>query len=245
MLARLYVSLSLSLVTAAFVAFLLSSEASGQAPDPSKKVDPEINRPFQKPDVATFRKRFETESREVYARRNDIIDALDLKPGMRVADLGAGTGLFTRLIAAQVGPEGRVYAVDIAQEFLDHIKAESAKLGQKNVIPVLGSQTSTNLEPGSVDLVFVCDVYHHLEKPDLVLASVHRVLRPGGRLVVIEFDRHENSSEFVRKHIRASKAEFAQEIRDAGFVQEPLSKVPGFKENFMLRFRKAESPRNP
>ena len=82
---------------------------------------------------------------------------------MAVADVGAGTGLFTRLFAEQVGPEGKVYAVDISKEFLDHIAAQAKAKGQAQVVTVRGTQDSTNLPAGSVDLVFLCDVYHHLE----------------------------------------------------------------------------------
>src|SRR5437764_763862 len=79
-----------------------------------KSVRPGINKPFENPDVKEFVGKFEVESREIFARRKEIVEACRLRPGMVVADVGAGTGLFTRLFAAAVGPEGKVYAVDIA-----------------------------------------------------------------------------------------------------------------------------------
>ncbi len=91
---------------------------------------------------------FESDNREVYAKRNEIVAALGLTPGMAVADVGAGTGLFTRLFAEKVGPTGKVYAVDIAPEFLAHIAAEARKRGQSNVVTVLGSQESTDSPAG-------------------------------------------------------------------------------------------------
>src|SRR5919206_3772426 len=83
-----------------------------------QSVRPGINKPFENPDVKEFVGKFEVESREVYARRKEIVAACKLKPGMVVADIGAGTGLFTRLFASAVGPEGKVYAVDIAPKFI-------------------------------------------------------------------------------------------------------------------------------
>jgi ubiquinone/menaquinone biosynthesis C-methylase UbiE len=203
------------------------------------RVDPKINAAFKKPDVKEFIKKFETESRDIYAHRNEIVTALELKPGMAVADLGAGTGLFTRLFAEKVGPKGKVYAVDIAEPFLKHIAAEAKTSGHQHVVTVLGTQDSTKLPAESVDVVFLSDVYHHLEKPEKLLASIRRALRPGGRLVVIEFDRVEGkSSEFVLKHVRAGQAVFRKEIEEAGFAMIPTPEPPKLKENFFLRFEK-------
>ena len=216
------------------------SQTQSQAPAAkSKKVDPKINEPFRRPNVKEYLKKFEAEDRENYARRHEIVAALELAPGMAVADIGAGTGFFTRLFAERVGPGGRVYAVEIAPQFLEHIAADARKHRQTQVTTVLGSQVSTNLPKESVDLVFLSDVYHHLERPETVLASIHRALRPGGRLVVIEFDRVEGkSSAFVLKHVRAGKDVFQKEIEAAGFTPIPTPNPPRLKENFFQSFRK-------
>jgi ubiquinone/menaquinone biosynthesis C-methylase UbiE len=216
--------------------------AGGQTPPRAPGLDPEINKPFEKPDVKDYVKRFEAETREVYARREAIVAALGLKPGMSVADLGAGTGAFTRPIAEKVGREGRVYAVDIAPAFLKHIADDAKRRGLTQVRTVRGTQDTTGLSENSVDLVFACDVYHHLERPERVLASVRQALRPGGRLVVIDFDKVKGkSSEFVLKHVRGDRATFAAEIRAAGFVPDPLPNPPALAENFVLRFRKSDA----
>ena len=89
---------------------------SGFATAQESSVNPGINDSYKEPDAGEFTKRFETESREVFANREKIVAAAKVKPGMTVADVGAGTGLFTRLFAKAVGPEGKVYAVDIAEE---------------------------------------------------------------------------------------------------------------------------------
>ena len=105
---------------------------------------------------------------------------------------------------------------------------------------VPGSQSSTNLTRESVDLVFLCDVYHHLENPEKTLASIRQALKPRGRLVVIDFDRVEGrSAEFVLKHVRASQDIFRKEIEAAGFWFEPVTKPHTFTENFFLRFEKS------
>lgn len=201
----------------------------------------DINQPFKDPDVKQFVERFETESREVYAQREAIARTLGLKPGTAVADVGAGTGLFTRIFAEKVGPKGAVYAVDIAPAFLKHIADESKKRGQPQVKTIRGDQDSTHLPAGSIDVAFLSDVYHHLENHEKVLGSIHRALRPGGRLVIVEFDRREGvSSDFVKKHVRAGKATFLKEIESAGFEPIAIEDPPKLKENFIAAFRKKD-----
>ena len=106
---------------------------------------------------------------------------------------------------------------------------------------VQGNQETTNLPADSVDLVFLSDVYHHLERPEKILASLRQALKPDGKLVVVEFDRVEGrSSEFVLKHVRAGKDVFIKEIEAAGFRRIPTAKPPALKENFFARSRKSE-----
>ncbi len=192
-----------------------------------QRTDPKINEPFKNPDVKDFIKKFESTNREVYVKRDEIVAALGLKSGMAVADVGAGTGLFTRLFAEKVGPGGKVYAVDVAKSFLAHIARDAAKRGYDQVVTVLATQDSTSLPESSVDLVFLSDVYHHLEKPEKTLASIYRALRPGGGLAVIDFERVEGrSSAFVLKHVRATKAVVIKEIERAGFTGVPTPDAP-------------------
>lgn len=205
----------------------------------------EINKPFENPDVAAYVKRFESGSREVYAQREAIVRAVGLRPGMAVADVGAGTGLFTRLFADRVQADGVVYAVDISPGFLKHIADEARKRGQIQIRTIRGSQDSTNLPAGSIDVAFLADVYHHLEHHDRVLSSIREALRPAGRLVVVEFDRTPRSSEFTRKHVRASKETFIAEIEAAGFERVENPEAPRLKENFFAEFRKTDKAPAP
>lgn len=218
-----------------------TAPATSQTKRSSKKVDPQINAQFQKGDVKGFIKRFESKDREVYVKRREILKALELKPGMAIADVGAGSGLFTRLFAEEVGSEGKVYAVDVSKTFLEYIASQAKAKGLKQIVTIRGTQDSTNLPPNSIDAVYLCDVYHHLEKHEKVLASIHQALRVHGVLVLVEFDRVEGKSTgFVLKHIRAGQAVFRREIEEAGF--EPVADfvAPKLKENFVAKFRKKE-----
>lgn len=207
------------------------------APETSTK--PGINAEFLKPGVnlTQWVERFEREGREIYDHRHAIVRAAELRPGMVVADIGAGTGLFTPLLAEAVGPRGQVYAVDIVPEFLKHIAARAAAAGHRNVRPVLCTERSVELPSNSIDLAFLCDTYHHFEYPRSTLASLRRALRPGGALVLVEFRRIPGqSSDWVMNHVRAGQDVFTQEIEAAGFVR--VKEVDLLKENYLLRFRK-------
>ena len=199
--------------------------------------DPAINQPYLDPDFAQWVKRFESPGREVYDQRAAIVTASGVKPGMHVADIGAGTGLFTLLFAHAVGPTGQVTAVDISPTFAANIRrrAQDQKLG--NVSTRVNTQTDTGLPPASIDLVFVSDTYHHFEQPRAMLTSIHRALRDGGTLIVIDFERVEGkSTAWVLGHVRADKKQVIHEIEAAGFR---LAADTGLlKENFYLRFEK-------
>ena len=196
---------------------------------------PEVNAPYQHPSYSRWQRSLESEGREVYDHRNAIVAAVGLRPGMAVADVGAGTGLFTRLFAAKVGAEGRVYAVDIAREFIEGNLARARAAGYRNVVGIESTQSDTRLAAESVDLVYVCDAYHHFEQPQAMLASIRRALRPGGTLVLVEFERIPGTSpDWIVKHVRAGKEDFRREIEAAGF--RFVEEVKLMRENYFLRF---------
>lgn len=204
-------------------------------------VKPGINDPYLNPDlqVEEWTSRFEVESREVFASRAAIVDALNIEPGMDVADIGAGTGLFTRPLAERVGPDGTVYAVDIVPKFIKHIRQRADAAGLDWVQTVLCTEDSVELPDASVDLAFICDVYHHFEYPAESLASLHRALRPGATLVLIDFRRIPGvSSEWLLNHVRAGQEVFSAEIQAAGFELIEEVQVDGLEENYCLRFRR-------
>ena len=204
-----------------------------------KSVRPGINDTFRDPDPKQFTERFEIESREVFAKRTEILKAIGLKPTDVVADIGAGTGLFTRLFAAQLGPEGRVIAVDIAKKFLDHIEVTSRERNLRNVETLLCTDDSTRLPPNSVDVAFICDTYHHFEFPQKTMTSLRKAMKPGGRVIVVDFRRVQGeSTEWTMNHVRAGQEVFEAEITQAGFRR--VKEVQGLlKENYMLVFEPA------
>ncbi len=207
-----------------------------------KSVKPGVNDPFRAPDPQAFVGKFEIESREVFARRKEIVAACEIHPGKTVADIGAGTGLFTRMFSDAVGQEGKVFAVDIAPEFLNYIQKTTSAAGQRNVETVLCKPDSTELPPDSVDVAFICDTYHHFEFPLKTMASLHRALKPGGRVILIDFRRVEGvSTEWVMGHVRAGQEVFEAEIVQSGFrkVREERETL---KENYLVAFEKVPVP---
>jgi len=204
-------------------------------------VRPGINDEYKKKDinVVEWAGKFESESREIFTQRLAILAACGVTPGMAMADIGAGTGFMTELFSNAVGPSGLVYAVDITPAFLERIRTRAAQQGRTNIITVLGKEDSVELPPGSIDLAFICDTYHHFEYPRTEMASIHRALRPGGTLVVVDFIRKDGVSRpWILEHVRAGQEVVTQELIDSGF--EPLNDPPAdfLKENYLIRFRR-------
>ncbi len=204
----------------------------------TRSVKPGINEPYAKVGAAKrWAKRFERDGREVHDRRVDIVRALGLTRGMAIADVGAGTGLFTLAFAEAVGAEGTVYAVDVMAGFLAHIRGKVEKAGLTQVRLVQASDRSSELAPGSVDAIFMSDAYHHLEYPQHTLATLRAALRPGGTLWLIDFIREESSDEWLRRHVRAGKAVVLAELAAAGFVL--VEELPLLRENYFLKLKVA------
>lgn len=205
-----------------------------------RNMAPGINDPYETTAIDEWEGRFEGESREVFVEREQIVALSGVESGMTVADVGAGSGLFTEMFAGKVGPTGKVYAADITPEFLNHIDKRVTDAGHGNVETVLCSDRSTNLPPNSVDVAFLCDTYHHLEYPGSSLASIRRALKPDGRLIVIDFDRIPGTSrDWILDHVRADRLTVAGEVMSMGFeVEKHLTLESGLKENYYLVFKK-------
>jgi ubiquinone/menaquinone biosynthesis C-methylase UbiE len=215
---------------------LLASLAFAQ----DTSVKPGINDKFLDPklNVEEWTKKFETESREIFHQREKIVAAAGLKPGMAMADIGAGTGLFTLHFAQAVGADGKVFAVEIAKNFLEHIKARASKASASNVQTILCTERSVELPEASIDLAFICDVYHHFEFPSASLVTLHKALKSGGTLVLIDFKRIPGeSSDFIMGHVRAGQEVFEAEVIAAGF--EKVDEVKDLlKENYFVEFKR-------
>ena len=202
-----------------------------------QSADPAINLPYQNPDAAHWRDVFERDGREIWDRRQQILQALNLTEGQKVADIGAGTGFFSLMMADAVGPQGHVYAVDIAQNFIDAILVRAGDAGLQNVSGVVNDQYSIKLAPASIDLAFISDTYHHFEHPDSILDSIHQALKPEGEMVVIDFKRIPGqSSPWVLEHVRAGEQGVISEIESRGFrLSESLDFM---RTQYFLRFSK-------
>jgi ubiquinone/menaquinone biosynthesis C-methylase UbiE len=195
-----------------------------------------LNRSFDA-DASQWTERFEHEGRAIYDKRVEIIDAMHLKPGMDVADIGAGSGLMSRLMAQRVAPNGTVYAVDIAKNMIDHIAQVARDENIPNLKPILGDPKSPKLAQNSVDVICIIDSYHHFEYPTDMLAEINKALRPDGMLMLIDFKRINGvSRDYILNMVRAGEGTFTDEFLNAGF--ELVDKRDDmFPENYMLKFK--------
>ncbi len=158
--------------------------------------------------------------RESRQREEDcrmLLEALELKPGQTVCDLGCGNGFYTLELARRVGPEGTVYAVDIQPEMLRLLVARARQAKLFNIRPVLGTVMDPRLPPGEVDLVFCVDVYHEFSHPELMLARIRESLRPTGQIVLAEF-RGEDPAVPIKPLHKMTKAQVKRELEPNGFT---------------------------
>jgi len=143
-----------------------------------------------------------------------VVEALGVTPRLKVADIGSGSGLFTRPIAKASAP-GAVYAVDIDPALLDIVARSAKAAGLSNVRTVLGAAGDPNL-PEAVDLIFVCDALHHIANQGTYLKTLRRYLAPGGRVAIIDFkDKWPNGHESMVYSI----GQFETWMKDAGYTR--------------------------
>jgi len=161
-----------------------------------------------------------------------VLSKLELKPGMVVADIGAGSGLFSRPLAKAVAPGGKVYAVDIQQDLLDHINQRNKEVSIGNVQTVLGEYDDPKLPTRNVDLAFINDVLHHIQHRAVYLKALGSYMKPGGRIAIIEMDKNDpKTSHRNQPELLVAREEILQWMSDAGFklVKEHPDLFPGTK----------------
>jgi len=167
----------------------------------------------------------ERDEREQEERTDRLLPELHLAPGMTVADIGAGTGYITRRLARLVGPSGRVDAVDVQPQMVRMLAERARAEHLEQVRPVLGAIDDVRLEPASVDLAILVDVYHELERPFEVIESVVRALKPGGRLVFVEYRAEDPAVPIKALHkmsVAQVRREAAAHALDFERTAEPL-----------------------
>ena len=164
---------------------------------------------------------FNRPQRDKEERPEQLLSALQIRPGATVADIGSGTGYFTWRLAQHVGRQGKVYAVDVQQSMLDLTKAAVAAHKLSNVEYVLATDSSPRLPERSVDFVFIAYAYHEFGDPDAVMAAIRRALKPGGRVLVLEYAKESNIAPASPLH-KMSFEEIRREIQPMGFVIDQL-----------------------
>ena len=193
------------------IALALASGISCAAAPPVAKREPANVMGYEK---AAW---LEREGRDQQEKPEVVLDAMQLKEGMTVAEIGAGTGYFSRRLAKAVGPTGKVYAEDIQPQMLDLLKERAGKEGIGNIVTVLGTDTDPKLPVHGVDRLLLVDVYHEFQKPEAMLASLRDTLAPGGLVILVEYRLEGDTAAHINIKHRMSVEQVLAEWNQAGF----------------------------
>jgi ubiquinone/menaquinone biosynthesis C-methylase UbiE len=155
--------------------------------------------------------------REAEEEPERMLDALEIQPGMTVADVGAGAGYQSLRLARRVGPEGTVLATDVQPQMLQMLRANARAAGVANIKPILCTQDDPKLPEGAVDLILLVDVYHEVSEPEAMLRAWRKALKPGGRLVLVEF-RAEDPEVPIKPEHKMSLDQVKKEVEPQGFA---------------------------
>ncbi|MEA2736092.1 MAG: hypothetical protein QOE14_2543, partial [Humisphaera sp.] len=180
----------------------------------------------------------ERPEREREEGTNLLVDNMDLKPADVVADIGAGTGYFSFRLAKKV-PDGKVLAVDIQQEMLDLLTAKSKELGVKNVEPVLGAVDDPKLPPGAIDVALFVDAYHEFSHPREMMEAIVRALKPGGRIVLVEY-RGEDPKVPIKPLHKMTEAQATREMAAVGLTHVETKRMLPWQH--LMIFQKPAQP---
>jgi SAM-dependent methyltransferase len=178
----------------------------------------------------------ERAEREQEEAPTKAIDALELKPGMVIADIGAGSGYYTSRIAKRVAPSGRVYATDIQPGMIAILDRRVKAEALTNVETILGVMDDPKLPPSSIDLAIMVDVYHELQQPQVFLQRLKPAFKPGGRLVLLEFRKEDPRVPILEVH-KMSVAEVKAELEAEGFAIERVVDVLPWQHIIVLRVK--------
>jgi ubiquinone/menaquinone biosynthesis C-methylase UbiE len=157
--------------------------------------------------------------RDAKQKPEELVHAMQLQPGMVVADVGTGAGYMLPYLGAAVGPKGRVLAEDIQDDFLAKARARAESFHLSNVDYIRGTEKDPALPAGRVDVELALDSYHHYDYPEQMLAGLRRALKPGGRLVVVEYYKRPDAmpGKKALQHIRLDAPDVIKEIEANGF----------------------------
>ena len=167
----------------------------------------------------------ERPEREIEENTTMLLKYLDLKSGMRIADIGAGSGYYTRMLSTRIG-NGKVYAVDIEPEMIAYLKEKIKKEKLSNISTVLGTEKSVSLPAESMDMMLLVDVYHEFSFPYEMALSMYKSLKPKGKLVLVEF-RTEDDAVPIKTIHKMSEAQAVKELKAAGFrLEKNIGNLP-------------------
>ncbi|MFN5422576.1 MAG: methyltransferase domain-containing protein [bacterium] len=167
----------------------------------------------------------ERPERDIEENTSLLLKNLDLKQGMQIADIGAGSGYYSRLLSKRIG-NGKVFAVDIEPEMIQYLKATMQQENISNIVTVLGKEKSVSLPPSSMDMMLLVDVYHEFSFPYEMALSMHKSLKPDGKLVLVEF-RLEDDNVPIKAIHKMSEAQAVKELKAAGFrLEKNISNLP-------------------
>ena len=162
-------------------------------------------------------KEFEIPDRDEWQKPDEVVKSLDLKPGDVIVDIGAGTGYFTKRFAKAVSPGGQALGLEIEPSRVEYMKEDAQKLGLDNYKALLIKPDDPELEPGSVDVVFLCNTFHHLTNRVDYLKRLSRSLKKNGRVVIIDFYKKPLPIGPSSVDHKVSKEVVLEEFRDAGY----------------------------
>ncbi len=171
---------------------------------------------FRFSDVERWVKRFEDPKREEWQKPDEVVKALHLQPGDSVVDIGAGTGYFTRRFAQAVLPGGVALGLDIEHSLVNYMKEDARKLNLTNYDAKVVMPDDPELEPQSADVVFLCNTYHHIDNRTDYFRRISKSLKPGGRVVVVDYYKKEMPEGPPQRH-KLSKEAVLQEFKEAGY----------------------------
>ena len=180
----------------------------------------------------------ERPERESEENLEGALEALSLKPGMTVAEVGAGTGYVSLRMAQRVGPSGKVYANDLQPEMLTLLRQNASKKGLHNVQTILGGEADPKLPAGQMDLIIMVDVYHELSQPQKMLRKIREALKPDGRLVLLEYRKEDPAIPILPDH-KMSVADAKIEVEAEGFHLGPV--IETLPRQHILIFTKART----
>jgi arsenite methyltransferase len=197
---------------------------------------------------------YEGFNRDQWQQRDRVIQSLQIRPGDRVADIGSGSGYFVFPLAKAVGPDGKVYAVDVDPAMNDLVAERAKNERTVNVEVILAKPDDPILPPAGIDLIFSSNTYHHIDNRISYLANLRKYLRPNGRIAIVEFDRrgwfqgmwqHYTPSEFIKKEMEQAGYSLQQEFNFLDRQSFLIFKPNGQRRNALKQGQSTQRASSP